>query len=81
MIIKIKVLLLVFFISACSSAQHKLDKSERAYLLVNNGVDVIPAVVSNPFPDCKDIVNVARLDSQPELQIYIDINNDGSICK
>jgi hypothetical protein len=81
MIIKIKVLLLVFFISACSSTQQKVEPFGRGYLLVNSGVDVIPAVVSNPFPDCKELVDVARLDSQPELQIYIDINNDGSICK
>jgi hypothetical protein len=80
MIIKMLTLVVVMLLTACSNLSNDSD-NKHSYLYVDSGADIIPAVVKNPHPDCNKVVNVARLDAQPELQIYVDVAENGAICK
>lgn len=64
------------FLFGCSNTSKPEGQS---YLHVNSGVKVIAAVVNNPYPKCLSPNEIARLDKQPELQVFI--SKKGEVCK
>lgn len=70
---------LVLAVTACSSVKGTTD--QYSYVRVNSGVEITPAVITNPVPVCDKPVQYARLDKAPELQVYVDVNEGGVVCK
>jgi hypothetical protein len=66
-------------LSGCASSQKEVEHF--SHLRVNSGVEVTPAVISNPFPVCERPIQIARLDKVPELQVFVDVEDGGVICK
>jgi len=70
-------LLVVFIVAGCSAHSN----SSYSLMAMNDGVKVLPAVVTNPAPVCEKSLNFARLDKPAELQVYVDVKGDGRVCK
>ena len=69
----------LFLLVGCAkTAGHKEHFS---VVRVNDGVKITPAVVSNPAPVCNKLITLARLDKEPELQVFVDIEEGGTLCK
>ncbi|GEA09117.1 hypothetical protein KUL42_38780 [Alteromonas sp. KUL42] len=69
-------------VSACSStAEHGNNFNSINYVNYSKGVKAIPAMVENPYPDCNEDIVVTRLDRLPTLQVKVDVENGGWVCK
>lgn len=67
----------VFILTGCAAQ----PDSSYSVMAMNDGVKVVPAVVVNPAPVCKKALTYARLDKPAELQVYVDVKGEGSVCK
>lgn len=77
--IKTIVLIIVFFfgVAGCASTS-PVDYSS---LAVSSGAKIVPAVIKNPAPVCESDLSFARLDKPVDLQVYVDVKGEGTVCK
>ena len=71
---------LMMIIGACAMGGCATQQKDMAYLDLHSGADVVDAFVQNPYPDCKQSLEVARLDRDAMFRVYIDAKN-GEVCK
>ena len=82
---KVMVIGLFFALGGCESTTHSKSQEDVAkqvtYLDVYSGVEVIPAIVSNPHPVCAgEKPHMARLDKMPSLRVFVDTKS-GEVCQ
>ena len=68
-----------WILAGCSSTA-VVVKQDAAYLDMYSGVSVVPAVVDNPHPACKERLTVARLDRPAALRVYVNTQT-GEVCR
>ena len=76
---KIVIFIVVLAVSGCSIQPDK--QINHKALLLSNGVPVVDAIVENSAPNCDGIKEFARLDKSVKRRVYIDLNNEGLVCK
>lgn len=66
-------------LGGCAATNKQSDRY--SLIKASEGVATIEAVVTNPAPKCNDEVSIVRLDKLPELQVKVDVENGGKVCK